>query len=159
MKWALKIRFYVLMITILLILLISVISWSDLPFQSIFGGAEKASPSNWISQDQIKVYPQFVVLDLPNAVWASFTNTNSMDPVLDEQSNALEIKPGSALEIKVGDVISYQTDQGIIVHRVIEEGQDTLGNYFIVKGDNATLADPVKVRFDQVQGVVVAVLY
>ncbi len=126
---------------------------------NFFGGVELASPSDWISEDQIKVYSNRVILELSGASWASFTDTNSMDPFLDENSNAIEIKPESADMINVGDVISYQSNIGIIIHRVINVGEDSEGVYYIVKGDNNTFSDPVKVRFDDVVGVVVAIVY
>ena len=34
-----------------------------------------------------------VVLDIDGAIWSSFTNTNSMDPVLDAEANGIEIIP------------------------------------------------------------------
>ena len=120
---------------------------------------ERSSPSDWISEEQIKVYPEFVMLSIENATWASFTNTNSMDPFLDEKAHALEVQPDDPLQISPGDIISYQTIHGIVIHRVMAIGEDQQGVYYIVKGDNNTLTDPVKVRFDEVQGVVVAIIY
>lgn len=126
---------------------------------SILGGTELSSPGDWIKEEQIKVYPQRVILEVQGASWASFTDTNSMDPFIDETSNAIEIKPRHPDEVKVGDVISYNTPYGVFIHRVIEKGNDDKGHYYIVKGDNNRFRDPFKVRFDEVQGVVVAVVY
>ncbi|OGZ62817.1 MAG: hypothetical protein A2639_01975 [Candidatus Staskawiczbacteria bacterium RIFCSPHIGHO2_01_FULL_34_27] len=82
-----------------------------------------------------------------------------MDPFIDEDSHAIEIIPDSPGKIQVGDVISYKTSYGIIIHRVINKGEDNKGVYYLVQGDNNTIRDPFKVRFDEVQGVVVAVIY
>ena len=125
----------------------------------LLGGQENSSPGDWVAESQIKVYPQNVVLDIPGAKWAGFTNTNSMDPFIDETANALEVMPADPDAIKAGDVISYKTPYGILIHRVIEKGIDEEGFYYIVKGDNNRFSDPFKVRFDEVQGVVVAVIY
>lgn len=126
---------------------------------SFISGKEISSPGNWIDEEQIKVYQNRVVLEIPNTLWAGFTNTNSMDPFLDEQANAIEIKPTDPDSIDVGDVISYKTAYGTIIHRVVEKSLDEEGVYYLVKGDNNVFQDPFKVRFADVQGVVVAVIY
>ncbi len=146
----------VIFITILLVIL-ALFSTAQLP--AFIGGRENSSPSDWIAENQIKVYPQQVILDIPRAKWAGFTNTNSMDPFIDETANAIEITPTDPNAINVGDVISYQTVYGILIHRVIEKGVDDKGAYYLVKGDNNHFRDPFKVRFEDVQGVVVAVIY
>ncbi len=126
---------------------------------SFFKSPELNSPSDWIKEKQIKVYPTEVVIKINNPLWAKFTDTNSMDPFIDENSNAIEIKPKSALDIKVGDVVSYRAKKDIIIHRVVKVDKDDQGIYYLVKGDNNKLNDPVKVRFKEVVGVVVAVIY
>lgn len=126
---------------------------------SFLGGAELSSPGDWVSEEQIKVYDDAVILQLTGATWAKFTDTNSMDPFLDEGANAIEIMPDSAEEIQVGDIISYRSGNGIIIHRVIEVSEDKDGIYYTVQGDNNTFADPTKVRYDDVVGVLVAIIY
>tara|TARA_Y100000034_G_scaffold107716_1_gene137535 strand:+ start:3149 stop:3604 length:456 start_codon:yes stop_codon:yes gene_type:complete len=145
-----------LIVVLLILTLLSVTAFSNKQF---LGGTELSSPSDWIKEEQIKVFKDKVILDIPGATWARFTNTNSMDPFIDETSNAIEVKPASAKSINVGDVISYQTSYGILIHRVIEKNYDQDGIYFLVKGDNNTLRDPFKVRFEDIKGVVVAVVY
>lgn len=148
------------MLVLFTLLALSVLSFTDLQIPgNILGGKELTSPGDWVKEDQISVYPNKIVLDVPGASWASFTNTNSMDPFLDETANAIEMKPSNPEEIKVGDIISYKTVYGVLIHRVIEIGNDDKGVYYIVKGDNNRLTDPFKVRFEDVQGVVVAIIY
>lgn len=119
------------------------------------------SPQDWIKEEQIKVYNSKIVIELKDAEWASFTDTNSMDPLIDSTANAIEIVPNSAREIDVGDVISYESryTDGIIIHRVVKKDKDENGTYFILKGDNNPYEDPEKVRFEQIQRVLVAVIY
>ena len=140
---------------LLLLVLVMVVaepaSWTSAP--------ENSSPGDWIGEEQIKVYPDLIVLEVPGARWAGFTNTNSMDPLFDETAHALEIMPANPRDINVGDVISYQTPYGVMIHRVFKTGEDTEGYYYLVKGDNNPFPDPFKVRFEEVQGVVVAVVY
>lgn len=122
---------------------------------------ERPSPKQRVTYDKVEVYSDKVILDIQGAVWASFTDTNSMDPVIDENSYALEIVPEKPEEIQVGDIISYNTPlaEGTIIHRVVDKGFDEAGTFFIAKGDNLPNNDPGKIRFNQIQRVVVGVLY
>jgi hypothetical protein len=125
-----------------------------------FGAAETISPGDHISEDQIRVYDDRVVLVLDNPTWSTFTNTNSMDPVLDKGANGIEVKPKSEQDISVGDVISYKTrDNRIVIHRVIDISSDEKGIYYTMKGDNNPTADAERVRFKNVMGILVAVVY
>ncbi len=156
-------------ITVLLAFMLGLIfndAYSELsslerPLSLLQEGVERASPSDWIKEDQIKVYNDRVIIDLKDAEWASFTNTNSMDPVLDEKANAIEIIPKSVDDIHVGDIISYNSDyvDGTIIHRVIKIGSDEKGWYCIVKGDNNQSPDPGKIRFNQIKRILVGIIY
>ena len=123
---------------------------------------EQNSPSNHLSEDQIEVYNDRVIIHFDKPIyWAAFTNTNSMDPVFDEDANTVNIIPESEAQIKIGDIISYKSEfaDGRIIHRVIYKGQDEQGTYFVAKGDNNPTSDPGKIRFSQIKGVVAAIMY
>lgn len=133
-----------------------------LSFDILLGvSPELSSPSDHIPEESIHVLQDKVVLDIKDAQWASFTDTNSMDPFIDTGANSIEIKPKSRDEIRMGDVISFKADfdDGIIIHRVVGIGKDEQGAYYITKGDNNPLADPGKVRFEDINGIVVGVVY
>ena len=123
--------------------------------------AERPSPHDWIGEDQIHVYDSRIVIDVQGAEWASFTDTNSMDPVIDSGSNAIELVPERPDQIHIGDIVSYASlySQGTIIHRVVEIGSDEQGWYCRMKGDNIDSPDPGKVRFSQIRRVVVGILY
>ncbi|MEE9525934.1 MAG: hypothetical protein V3V78_05000 [Candidatus Woesearchaeota archaeon] len=116
------------------------------------------SPQNHVEKDQIHVYKNSIVLDIEDASWAEFTDTNSMDPVIDVEANTFEIQPKSPEEVQKGDIISYESEQGLIIHRVVEIDQDEQGWYAIAKGDNLSKSDP-KIRFEQIKGVVIGIIY
>lgn len=122
---------------------------------------EKPSPFDWIKQDQITVYSDRVIIRLDNPEWAMYTDTNSMDPVIDSDSNTIQLIPSSEKNIHVGDIVAYESKYkpGIITHRVVEIGSDALGWYAKLKGDNNDSPDPGKIRFEQIRRVVVAVIY
>ncbi len=127
---------------------------------------ELNSPSDWVkrsdlSVDEGKAVIEFKKSEIKNPKIISFANTNSMDPVIDESSNAIVIMPDSVDDIHIGDIISYKPNNLnlILVHRVIGILEDEQGKYFILKGDNNPEADPGKVRFEQVRNVIVGVVY
>ncbi len=125
-----------------------------------FKGRELISPHDWISEDQIHVYSNRVVIDIDSPQWAVFTDTNSMDPVIDAGAHAIEVVPELPDDIHMGDIVSYKSDyaDGILIHRVVEIGND--GEWYCrMKGDNNPFEDPGKIRFDQLQRVLVAVIY
>ena len=120
---------------------------------------EIKSPGTWIEEDNVILKSNGIIISIKNATWSKFTDTNSMDPVLDVGTHAIKIVPKEPSELSVGDIVSYESEKGIIIHRIIEKGEDEEGVYFITKGDNNNKVDPSKVRFNQVTGVVVGVLY
>ena len=129
------------------------------PF-SFSGSVEKASPSDWIKESQVSVLNDRVIIKLDKPSWAKFTDTNSMDPLIDETSNSIEIKPKEG-SLQIGDIISYESKvYGVtVIHRIIDIKEDSSGIYYVVKGDNNIIKDNEKVRFSQIKGVVVGVLY
>ncbi len=126
-----------------------------------FGNSQDVnSPSNWIDETQINIYSNQVVLNIENPRFVGFEDTNSMDPVFDIEANVIEVMPESSDDINVGDIISFELENGqIYIHRVVAKDYDKSGVYFITKGDNNPNADPILVRWSQIIGVVVAIFY
>jgi hypothetical protein len=122
---------------------------------------EVASPHDRIKESQIKVYKDRVIIEIKDAQWAGFIDTNSMDPVIDKEANAIQVVPESYHDVHVGDIISYESEygEGIYIHRVIKVGFDPEGWYCIAKGDNNPTEDPGKIRFSQIKKVVIAIIY
>lgn len=131
----------------------------NVEFPLSFAAPERSSPGDWVKEEQIHVYGDKVVLDIKGARWARFSDTNSMDPVFDKESNTIEIVPETEEDIRVGDIISFKDGNKVIIHRVAEKGYDEKGIYFFTKGDNNKEKDKNKVRFSDVKGVVVGVIY
>lgn len=125
------------------------------------GSIEIASPFDRVKESQIKVYKDKIIIEVENAEWASFIDTNSMDPIIDKEANAIQIIPESYNDIHIGDIISYKSKyaDGIFIHRVVEVGFDPDGWYCITKGDNNPEADPGKIRFSQISRVLIAIIY
>ena len=92
-----------------------------------FNSNEVKSPGDWIQEDQIKIRDRAIILMIKNATWSTFTDTNSMDPVFDSASHAIKLVPKDDSELEIGDIISYKTEVGIVIHRIIDIGKDSEG--------------------------------
>ena len=125
------------------------------------GSSEKLSPKDRITEDQIHIYSDRIVIDIEEASWATYADTNSMDPLLDIGANGIEIIPKSENDLHIGDIAAYQSksSQELIVHRIVEIKEDEQGKYFIFKGDNNKTEDIEKVRFNQIKYVLIGIIY
>lgn len=131
-------------------------------FQFLYhGNVEKSSPQNRILEDQIIVRDGRVIINLDGATWSSYADTNSMDPILDSEANGIELPVQSPEELHAGDIISFADPygRGLVVHRIIAIGEDDQGWFARTRGDNNITNDPYKIRFDQIHGVLVGILY
>jgi hypothetical protein len=119
-----------------------------------------ASPDDWVREGNIEVYSDRVVIHIDNASISRYEDSTSMVPVLDSGVNGIRIVPEPE-DIHIGDIVSYEAGwiDGLVVHRVVYIGEDDLGKYYILKGDNNTKNDPEKVRFEQIRYVTVALIY
>jgi signal peptidase I len=121
-------------------------------------GNSVATPSDWIEEEDILLYDDRIVLNIKNATVSNYVATGSMRPVFDEGANGIRVVPSSEDDIEVGDIVSYGYNDGLIVHRVVEKGQDKNGVYFVVQGDNSLVNDG-KIRFEDIEYVTIGVLY
>lgn len=120
--------------------------------------SEKSSPGDWIANEDIEVYKDKIVINIENPSISSYANTGSMIPTLDSGHNGIRIKPNSPEEIQEGDIITFLKNNNLLVHRVIQKGQDEKGFWFITKGDNNLQSDE-KVYFKDVKYITIGVLY
>lgn len=118
------------------------------------------SPHDRIKEDQIKVYKNLIIMHISDSELILVSDTNSMDPLIDNGSEVIQIKPEED-NIHIGDIVSYENKNlnKTFLHRIVSIGEDDNGKYYILKGDNADSADPGKVRFSQIRGVVVGIIY
>lgn len=125
--------------------------------------SERISPSDTISEDQIWIYDDYAIINVPGLSLAKYADTNSMDPVLDSEANGLEIVPSSPDDIHVGDIVAYRygedEEKNLIVHRVVNKTVKDGKTIFTLQGDNNLRADQVNVSFDDIKYKLVGVLY
>ncbi len=122
---------------------------------------DRTSPADRISEEDIHVLDDKVIIEIMNPEWARFTGTKSMDPVFDDTANTIQIIPESLSEIYEGDIVSYDSEysEGIVIHRVVHIGYDNEGWFARFKGDNNLILDPGKIRFEQIRRVTVGIIY
>jgi len=127
------------------------------PFLIGFGNISE-EPSDWIKEQDIKVYDDKIIIYVKNALLSRYADTGSMLPVLGKYTSGIKIIPNSAEQIQIGDIISFESGNKLIVHRVIDKGKDEKGVYFVTKGDNNNETDG-KIYFPQVKYVTVGLIY
>ncbi|MEM0465754.1 MAG: signal peptidase I [Candidatus Pacearchaeota archaeon] len=116
------------------------------------------APFDHIKENQIEVYNDRVVIYVNNASMSKYAATGSMKPTFDENANGIRIVPKSPEDIHIGDIITYSDGKNLIVHRVIEIGEDSKGIYFITKGDNNTVSDG-KIRFSDIKFITIGIIW
>lgn len=112
------------------------------------------SPSASIRLEDVSTSYTGVHIAIKEPRLVQFTDSKSMDPVIDTQSTGILV-PASLESIHVGDIIVYAYGGRNIVHRVIEKYE----YYLILKGDNLAQPDPVQVTQDMIVGKIVGVMY
>jgi hypothetical protein len=149
-----KTRFEI--IILLIIFVLGIIFFSGFELTGFV--AKEFSPHNIIEEKNILVYEDSVVINLSNYVVSRYNSTKSMVPVIDSNANGIGIRPNSSEDIFVGDIISFYHGEKLIVHRVIEKGEDEFGDYFITKGDNVNFDDG-KIRFEEIDSILAILIY
>lgn len=112
-----------------------------------------------LEDEDIEVFEDSIKVLMPNLRVAKIAHTGSMNPVLTEDAHTIEILPKSYGDIKKGDIISYEYEDQIIIHRVSFTSFDADGWYAKTRGDSNDVEDPYKVRFSDIAGLVIGILY
>jgi len=112
------------------------------------------APPSHVDGREILVTERGVLILVDGARVVNYDSTDSMVPILDEDSNGIVVDADCGL-IEVGDIVSYRNSDGsIIVHRVVSVLQD---GSFLVKGDNSPVVE--EISCEDVVGVLVGVVY
>lgn len=115
------------------------------------------SPSNRLSMDNLQFYPNRVVITYPGISGTTYSDTKSMLPTINKDSIGLEIPVNAETTLDEGDIIAYEKDSELFVHRVkrVMDG----GKFYIVAGDNLKSLGNEIVSRDQIRYVNIGVLY
>ena len=148
----------ILIAVILAVLLFSILSLNNFSLTGFFTEEKVNAPSSHISEGDIIASKGNVIINVSNLILTRYVNSDSMAPLLGNGAMGIEIIPTSKEDIHVGDVVTFRRDDILIAHRVVEIGSDEDGGYFITKGDNNNAEDD-KIRFEQIESVLVGVIY
>lgn len=89
----------------------------------------------------------------PFGIEAFVVKSNSMSPIFN-RNDIIIIKEQK--EYKVGDIITYESNNGeIVTHRIIEKDE----NVFYTKGDNNNTKDEDPICISDIKGKVIFILY
>lgn len=122
---------------------------------------DRPSPKDRVAQEQIRAGENGIFLDIAGTrVWYAL-GTKSMDPLLDTGTNVITVVPKDEEDLFVGDIVAFQWEgvEQAVVHRIVAINVDENGTYYTTKGDNNPVVDPVRVRFEDIIAVVVAIVY
>lgn len=120
--------------------------------------SDAVTPSDWVSEKDIIIFDNMVILRVSNTTLSNYADTGSMKPVFDKGANGIRIVPNSEDDVNVGDIVSYRFGDILVVHRVIEKGADDEGIYFVAQGDNNILNDG-KIRFKDIEYVTIGIIW
>src|SRR5690606_19251510 len=107
-------------------------------------------PSDRITQENLFLTSEGLTILFENISLSYYADSGSMMPLLGPSAQGIRTVPKHQDEIEVGDIVSFEWEEKLLVHRVIEKGRDEQGVYFITKGDNAASPDE-KIRFEQIR--------
>lgn len=111
----------------------------------------------------------YIVIEIINAnsnkrppnifgISVSYVPTDSMEPTINKGDYIMFTKANYD-SVGVGDIIIYRSSKDIfIVHRIVDSGVDSKGNYYITKGDNNTIADTERVYSNMICGKFITTL-
>ena len=147
---------------ILIITLTFLLGWlSNEAWQQLTPKEIPTAPGDHIPEENLQQTNQTITIKINQPFYyTKYSPTKSMLSLLDSGHNGIMIQPNNTTQIKVGDIISYKLNENTtIVHRVKQIRTDEKGIYYIVKGDNNPQADPYRIRPENIQGILVALIY
>jgi hypothetical protein len=138
-------------------IIVTILIFASLGVQFIFFNYDhKDYPMMKVNERDIHVYDDHYCVDVGREIkYATYADTESMEPTFGYLNHGIEIVPKSINEIHVGDIISYYKDGELLVHRVKSIDGDTI----IVRGDNAPSISLDTIKFKDVNGVLISIIY
>ena len=118
-----------------------------------------SAPRQHVPFSDVDIKTDAVTIRIDNVSAGIVAPTGSMLPLLTNNTLVLEKTPLKPRDIAPGDIIIYESESTRIIHRVIAVGMDDAGWFAVAKGDSNDEPDPYRVRFPQVRGVVVGIIY
>jgi len=125
-------------------------------------GAERISPNDWVSYNQIDYNEKLKLLTIklePKVKVFGIADTGSMDGLLDFGHNVIATDHFDKSKLAVGDIVVYQVYTTKICHRIVEIREDKNGRIYRCRGDNCIDTDPYYLRDLNIKYLVLGILY
>jgi hypothetical protein len=103
-----------------------------------------------IKRESIQVYENAVVIEVYDA---KVNQQDIRDPLVNKDSNIIQIVPSFPESIKEGDIVTYEINNKIKTNRIEISGNDQDGHYYRVQSEQE------KIRFKDIKSVVIGILY
>jgi len=141
-------------------------------------------PGDWVkSEHYTKLTSSEFCFSYSNLTYGRVAGTRSMVPSIYKGVMVIYTTNFTKEDLQVGDIIAVRKKPDILemlnyplymlvgidmksveeskgyIHRIIYIGEDSEGWFAITKGDNTILPDLKKVRFEDIDGVVIGVVY
>ncbi len=123
------------------------------------------SPSNHFNQELISGMSSFLSNNSDYRLYSDGnTDTHSMLPILNKDTSIILYLNFTEEDIQIGDIIIYEIPIGTnsvrgYMHRVVEINEINQTFFYIARGDNLQVDDFWNIKYDEIFGVVVGVLY
>jgi len=129
--------------------------WSPYP---PVGSLERPSNQGWIRADDVVLYPDSIKIK-GKFVRQVLPDTNSMEPWMDIGHTVILKRGFDKNKLQVGDVAAYNKGGKWVLHQIVEVDSDENGRFFRFQGINCAEPDYKIVRDDDIQAVLIAVIY
>jgi len=127
------------------------------------GSLERISPNDWVGYDQILYDETTRTLKIgglqPQVIVANVADTGSMDGLLDFGHNVILTDNFEKSKLAVGDIIAYQVYTNLVLHRIVEIGNDIQGRWYLTRGDNNIINDPYQLRDANLKYLLIGIIY
>ena len=80
--------------------------------------------------------------------------SDSMHPYIDRGDAVLLNSSVNKNKLKTGDVIAFENDNKVVIHRLFEIKEEKDKTYYITKGDANNTTDDIEVTYSDIVGVV-----
>lgn len=122
--------------------------------------APNLAPFPRIPFNKIVWNDNMICVNISNLTLGTYTNTNSMIPVLDYGHYGVYYTPEFPQEVYEGDIVAFKLPNISynVIHRISKIGYDQEDWYAIVRGDRFPSRKD-KIRWHQIEKVLIAILY
>ena len=126
-------------------------------------GKEKISPNDWVRCDQIAYDEQTRTLKVgglePEVQVFGIADTGSMDGLMAYGHNVILTSNFDRNKLAAGDIVAYQVYANLVLHRIVEIGEDSQGRWYHTRGDNCIDNDPYRLRNDNIKWLCLGLIY